>query len=96
MPSALVTRVGFWPRVIVSFVSTHFVTSVCNARCAHCFYPINAGKNEADEHAKEYSLKFPVILDPDRYIPGLCDSKMITALERERLYDVITRKALAW
>lgn len=37
-----------------------------------------------------------VILDPDKYIPGLCDSKMITALERERLYDVITRKALAW
>ena len=25
---------------------THFVTSICNARCAHCFYPINAGKNE--------------------------------------------------
>lgn len=25
---------------------THFVTSTCNARCAHCFYPINAGKNE--------------------------------------------------
>lgn len=25
---------------------THFVTSVCNARCAHCFYPINAGKRE--------------------------------------------------
>ena len=25
---------------------THFVTSVCNARCSHCFYPINAGKNE--------------------------------------------------
>ena len=22
------------------------MTSVCNARCAHCFYPINAGKNE--------------------------------------------------
>lgn len=37
-----------------------------------------------------------VILDPDRHIPGLCDSKMITALERERLYDVITKKALAW
>ena len=37
-----------------------------------------------------------VILDPERYIPGLCDSKMITALERERLYGVITRKALAW
>jgi MoaA/NifB/PqqE/SkfB family radical SAM enzyme len=25
---------------------THFVTSVCNARCAHCFYPINAKKSE--------------------------------------------------
>ena len=37
-----------------------------------------------------------VILDPDRYIPGVCDSKVITAAERERLYGVITRKALAW
>jgi hypothetical protein len=26
---------------------THFVTSVCNARCAHCFYPINAGKTSS-------------------------------------------------
>jgi MoaA/NifB/PqqE/SkfB family radical SAM enzyme len=25
---------------------THFVTSVCNARCAHCFYPINQKKSE--------------------------------------------------
>jgi len=37
-----------------------------------------------------------VILDPDRYIPHLADSKTVTALERERLYDLITRKALAW
>jgi len=37
-----------------------------------------------------------VILDPDRHIPGLSDSKTITALERERLYAIITRKALAW
>ena len=37
-----------------------------------------------------------VILDPNRYIPHLADSKTITALERERLYDLITRKALAW
>ena len=37
-----------------------------------------------------------VVLDPGRYIPGVCDSKMITAAERERLYGVITRKALAW
>src|SRR5688500_11069644 len=37
-----------------------------------------------------------VILAPDRSIPHLADSKTITALERERLYAIITRKALAW
>ena len=37
-----------------------------------------------------------VILDPARHIPGLADSKTITALERERLYTLITRKAIAW
>jgi len=37
-----------------------------------------------------------VVLDPDRYIPGIHDSEMVAALERERLYTVITRKALAW
>jgi len=37
-----------------------------------------------------------VILDPDRYILGVCDSKMITAAARERLYSVIIRKALGW
>ena len=25
---------------------THFVTSTCNAKCAHCFYPINQKNNE--------------------------------------------------
>ena len=37
-----------------------------------------------------------VILDPDRYIPHLADSKTIPAVERDRLYDLITRKSLAW
>jgi ribonuclease HII len=37
-----------------------------------------------------------VVLDPDRYIPGVRDSKTLTAPERERLYDIITRRALAW
>ena len=37
-----------------------------------------------------------VVLDPDRYIPRICDSKTVTALERERLYDRITRTAVAW
>lgn len=37
-----------------------------------------------------------VILDPDVYIAGIKDSKMLVAAERERLYDEITRKASAW
>jgi ribonuclease HII len=37
-----------------------------------------------------------VILDPDCYIPRICDSKTVTALERDRLYTTITRKALGW
>jgi ribonuclease HII len=37
-----------------------------------------------------------VVLDPDRYIPRVCDSKTVTALERDRLYDRITREAVAW
>jgi len=37
-----------------------------------------------------------VILDPDAYIPGVCDSKTTTLLQRERLYTLITRKAVAW
>lgn len=37
-----------------------------------------------------------VVLDPDRHIPGLADSKLLRSGERERLYDVITRRALAW
>jgi ribonuclease HII len=37
-----------------------------------------------------------VVLDPSRHIPGIFDSKMVTAAERERLFGVITRKAIAW
>ncbi len=37
-----------------------------------------------------------VVLDPDHYIPRICDSKTVTALERERLYDAITGKAVCW
>ena len=37
-----------------------------------------------------------VVLDPDHHIPGLADSKTLTAAQRERLYAIITRKALAW
>lgn len=37
-----------------------------------------------------------VILNPDRYIPRICDSKTVTALERARLYEKITRSSIAW
>jgi ribonuclease HII len=37
-----------------------------------------------------------VVLDPDRYIPRISDSKTVTALERVRLYEQITRIAVAW
>jgi ribonuclease HII len=37
-----------------------------------------------------------VILDPDKYISGICDSKTTTAIQRERLYTQITKKAVAW
>ncbi|MGE0591449.1 MAG: ribonuclease HII [Vicinamibacterales bacterium] len=37
-----------------------------------------------------------VVLDPACRIPGLADSKLLTARDRERLYDLITARALAW
>jgi ribonuclease HII len=37
-----------------------------------------------------------VVLDPNMHIPGLADSKMLSAVERERLNDLITSRALAW
>ncbi len=37
-----------------------------------------------------------VVLDPDRHIAGLRDSKMLSAAQRERLYDQIIQHALGW
>ncbi|OFW17091.1 MAG: ribonuclease HII [Acidobacteria bacterium RIFCSPLOWO2_12_FULL_67_14] len=37
-----------------------------------------------------------VVLDPDRHIPGIADSKLVPRPERERLYEAITSRALAW
>jgi ribonuclease HII len=37
-----------------------------------------------------------VVLDPGRYVPRICDSKAVTPIEREQLYDRITREAAAW
>src|SRR5215470_17147647 len=37
-----------------------------------------------------------VVLHPDRHIPGVCDSKLVPAAERERLYDRILKHAVSW
>ncbi|MBX2807506.1 MAG: ribonuclease HII [Cellvibrionaceae bacterium] len=37
-----------------------------------------------------------VILDPDKPIAGLADSKKLTEKKREALYDTLCRQALAW
>jgi ribonuclease HII len=37
-----------------------------------------------------------VVLDPDRRIPYLSDSKTVPAAEREELFQQITARALAW
>jgi ribonuclease HII len=37
-----------------------------------------------------------VVLDPGRYVARIGDSKTVTALERARLYDKITRVAVSW
>ncbi len=37
-----------------------------------------------------------VVLHPDRHIAGVCDSKLVPAPERERLYDRILKHAVAW
>jgi ribonuclease HII len=41
-------------------------------------------------------LAAAVILHPDRHVPGVSDSKLVSALERERLFDQIVRRAVAW
>lgn len=41
-------------------------------------------------------LACAVVLDSARHIPGLADSKLLTAAARELLYDTICRRAIAW
>lgn len=37
-----------------------------------------------------------VVLTPDHYVPGIADSKVLVAAERERLFDEIAGAAIAW
>ena len=37
-----------------------------------------------------------VVLEPDHYVAGIADSKVLIAAERERLFDHITGASVAW
>jgi ribonuclease HII len=37
-----------------------------------------------------------VVLHPDRHIQGICDSKLVPAAAREKLYDLIVGAAVSW
>ncbi len=37
-----------------------------------------------------------VVLNPEKHIPGVCDSKTVQAAERERLYERILKYAVSW
>ena len=37
-----------------------------------------------------------VVLHPDRHISGVCDSKLLPAAARERLFERILKSAIAW
>ena len=37
-----------------------------------------------------------VVLHPDKHIPGVCDSKLVPAAERERIFERVLRDAVAW
>lgn len=55
-----------------------------------------AGADEAGRGACAGPLVAAAVVLPERPLDGLDDSKKLTARARERLYDVITAKALAW
>jgi ribonuclease HII len=58
-----------------------------------------AGADEAGRGACAGPLVAAAVILPDspaRQIKGLNDSKLLTALQRERLYTQIVRKAVAW
>ena len=62
------------------------------------FDPV-AGADEAGRGACAGPLVAAAVILSDtraRQIPGLNDSKLLTPRQRERLYDVITAKAVAW
>jgi ribonuclease HII len=37
-----------------------------------------------------------VVLHPEKHIPGVCDSKLVPAAERERIFERIMSSAVAW
>lgn len=64
--------------------------------CSHAIHLI-AGVDEAGRGPLAGPVvAAAVILDPRRPIQGLADSKVLTAKQREKLFNVIRKDALAW
>ncbi|WP_040157409.1 ribonuclease HII [Nigerium massiliense] len=63
---------------------------------ARAGFPHVAGADEAGRGACAGPLVAAAVVLPGRPIPGLNDSKKLTPATRERLYAVITERALAW
>ena len=55
-----------------------------------------AGADEAGRGACAGPLVAAAVVLPARPLPGLNDSKKLTPRARERMYDVIVRRAVAW
>ena len=67
------------------------------ARPAPCVSPLICGVDEAGRGPLAGPVyAAAVILDPARPIPGLKDSKKLSAAQRERLAETIKAHALAW
>lgn len=59
--------------------------------------PLTAGIDEAGRGPLAGPLVVAaVVLDPARRINGIADSKQLTQVERENLYERITARAIAW
>lgn len=62
-------------------------------------FELIAGADEAGRGACAGPLVAAAVIlgsTPGGQVPGLKDSKLLTALQRERCYDAILRKAVAW
>src|SRR3954454_16452926 len=64
-----------------------------------CGFPVVAGADEAGRGACAGPLVVAAVVLPDGkrgVVPGLADSKLLTPLARDRVYDEVMDRAVAW